>query len=38
MRAELEAKVREAYDIPIVTRSAEESDAFSPVAKPGKKK
>ena len=38
LRAELEAKVREAYDIPIVTRSAEESDAFSPVAKPGKKK
>ena len=38
LRNELETKVRESFEIPIVTRTAEESDAMSPVAKPTKKK
>ena len=38
LREELETKVRESFEIPIVTRTAEESDAMSPVAKPTKKK
>ena len=38
MRDEIECKVREAYDIPLITRTPEEADAISPVSKPGKKK
>ena len=38
MRDEIETKVREAFDIPIITRSEDEAEAISPVAKPGKKK
>ena len=38
LRNELETKVRESFEIPIVTRTAEESDAMSPVAKPSSKK
>ncbi len=38
MRDELEIKVREAYDVPIITRSIEESDTLNPVAKPKGKK
>ena len=34
LRDELESKVREAYDIPVATRSAEEADAITPAAKP----
>lgn len=37
MREELENKVREAFEIPIPTRTAEEADAVTPVAKPKKK-
>ena len=38
LRDELETKVREAFEIPIVTRTTEEADALTPVAKPTKKK
>ena len=38
LRDELESKVREAYDIPVATRSAEEADAITPAAKPKGKK
>lgn len=38
MRDEIECKVREAYDIPLITRTPEEADAINPVSKPGKKK
>ncbi len=38
LRDEIENKVREAYDIPIISRSKEEADAINPVAKPTKKK
>ena len=38
LRDELENKVREAFDIPIITRTAEEADVLSPVAKPKGKK
>ena len=34
LREELENKVREAFDIPIITRSAEEAEALTPAAKP----
>ena len=37
MREELENKVREAFEIPIPTRTAEEAEAVTPVAKPKKK-
>ena len=37
-RDEIERKVREKYGIPIIERSAEDADAITPVAKPGKKK
>ena len=35
---ELEAKIREHFGIPIISRSEEEASAINPVAKPGKKK
>ena len=38
LRDELERKVREAYNIPIIERSQDEIDTFNPVKKPGKKK
>lgn len=38
MRDELEAKVREAFQIPVVTRSPEESEALTPAPKSIKKK
>lgn len=39
MRDEIETKVREAFGIPIITRSQDEIDAINPVAKPtGKRK
>ena len=34
LRDELETKVREAFDIPIITREQEDFDAVNPVAKP----
>ena len=30
--------MREAFEIPVITRTADEADAMSPVAKPAKKK
>ena len=38
LREELETKVREAFDIPIITKEQEDFDAVSPVAKPKGKK
>ena len=38
LREEIELKVREAFEIPVITRTADEADALSPVAKPAKKK
>ena len=38
LRDEIERKVRERYEIPIIERSAEDADAVTPVAKPTKKK
>ena len=38
LREEIELKVREAFEIPVITRTADEADAMSPVAKPTKKK
>ena len=37
LRDELETKVREAYEIPIITRTKEEADEVKAVAKPKKK-
>ncbi len=37
-RDELERKVREFYDIPIIERSEEDADSVTPVAKPTKKR
>ena len=38
LRDELERKVREHFEIPIITRTPEEADDFTPVQKPGKKR
>ena len=38
LRDEIEKLVREKYGIPIIERSAEEAEAVTPVAKPGKKR
>ena len=38
LRDELEKKVREAFDIPIIERSPEDADTITPIAKPTKKK
>lgn len=38
LREELELKVREAYNIPIITRSAEDAEAINPAEKPKGKK
>ena len=38
LRDELETKVREAYEIPIITREQEDFDAVTPVAKPKSKR
>ncbi len=38
LRDELERKVREAFDIPIIERTAEQMESVSPVDKPTKKK
>ena len=38
LRDELETKVREAFDIPIITKEQEDFDAVNPVAKPKGKK
>ena len=38
LREELETKVREAFDIPIITKEQEDFDAINPVAKPKGKK
>ena len=38
MREEIENKVRDAFDIPIISRSQDEIDTINPVAKPGAKK
>ena len=38
LRDELELKVREANEIPVITRTPDEADEFNPVAKPGKKR
>ena len=38
LREEIELKVREAFEIPVITRTADEADAMSPVAKPAKKR
>jgi recombination protein RecA len=38
LRDELERKVREAYDIPIIERNPEDAGAITPIAKPSKKK
>lgn len=38
LRDKLEAQIREFYDIPTITRSAEEADELNPVQKPGKKR
>ena len=38
LREELETKVREAFDIPIITKEQEDFDAVNPVAKPKGKK
>ena len=37
LREELETKVREAFDIPLVARTAEEAEALTPAAKPAKR-
>jgi recombination protein RecA len=37
LRDELETKVREAFGIPVITRSEEEADKVTPVAKPKKR-
>ena len=38
LRDELEAKVREAFGIPVAQRSDEQANAMTPAPKPGKKK
>ena len=38
LRDELELKIREAFDIPIIKRTEEEADAITPAEKPGGKK
>ncbi len=38
MRDEIELKIREAFGIPVISRTQDEMDAINPVAKPGKKK
>ena len=38
VRDEIERKVREFYNTPVITRSAEEAEAISPVEKPKKKR
>ncbi len=38
LRDEMERKVREAYEIPIIERTQEEADSLNPVEKPAKKK
>ena len=38
MRDEIEKKVREHFDIPIIERSREEAEALTPVEKPAKKR
>ncbi|MDD6785917.1 MAG: recombinase RecA [Eggerthellales bacterium] len=38
MRDEIELKVREAFGIPVISRTQDEMDAINPIAKPGKKK
>lgn len=38
LRDELEVKVREAFGIPVISRTQDEMDAINPVAKPGGKK
>ena len=38
MMREIEVKVRERFDIPVITRSTEESEIITPVEKPGKKR
>ena len=37
-RDEIEKKVREHFDIPIIERSREEAEALTPVEKPAKKR
>lgn len=38
LRDEIELKVREAFEIPVISRTQDEMDAVNPVAKPGTKK
>ena len=38
LRDEIELKVREAFEIPVISRTQDEMDASNPVAKPGTKK
>ena len=38
LRDEIELKVREAFEIPVISRTQDEMDAINPVAKPGTKK
>ena len=38
MRDEIERKVRERYEIPVINRTSDETEAVTPVAKPAKKK
>ena len=38
LRDEIELKVREAFEIPVISRTQDELDAINPVAKPGTKK
>lgn len=38
LRDEIELKVREAFEIPVISRTQDEMDAINPVAKPGAKK
>ena len=37
-RDEIEKKVREHFDVPIIERSREEAEALTPVEKPAKKR
>ena len=38
LRDEIEVKVREAYGVPVISRTAEQAEQVSPVAKPKPKK
>ena len=38
LRDDLELKIREAFDIPVIERTPEEAEAVMPVGKPGKKR